>query len=88
MLFSGTLRENLDPLGRHVDGDIWEALDDVSVFVLLNLSELHCLVIILSLNLFILSIVIAPSTKTKGFYPPNNYLLKVSNVSSRATIFI
>ncbi|XP_066910570.1 ATP-binding cassette sub-family C member 4-like [Clytia hemisphaerica] len=31
VLFSGTLRKNLDPFSEHVDGDIWEALDDVQM---------------------------------------------------------
>ena len=27
MLFSGTLRINLDPFGNHTDDDIWRALE-------------------------------------------------------------
>lgn len=28
-LFEGTLRENIDPVGEHVDADIWVALGQV-----------------------------------------------------------
>jgi ABC-type multidrug transport system fused ATPase/permease subunit len=28
VLFSGTLRFNLDPFGRHSDAEIWTALED------------------------------------------------------------
>ena len=34
MLLSGTIRDNLDPFKRHVDGDIWEALDDVIILIM------------------------------------------------------
>lgn len=30
-LFSGTLRKNLDPLGKYTDDDIWRALDRVAL---------------------------------------------------------
>ncbi len=29
MIFSGTLRENLDPAGKCSDREMWEALDQV-----------------------------------------------------------
>lgn len=31
MLFSGTLRKNLDPLGEHSDDVLWSVLDDVKL---------------------------------------------------------
>ena len=27
MLFSGTLRQNLDPFGRHTDEELWQVLE-------------------------------------------------------------
>lgn len=32
ILFSGTLRENLDPLGMHTDEEIWESLKAVGLY--------------------------------------------------------
>lgn len=29
MLFSGTLRKNLDPFKQHTDKELWEVLEDV-----------------------------------------------------------
>lgn len=31
ILFSGTIRDNLDPLGEYSDGQVWNALDDVEL---------------------------------------------------------
>ncbi|KAG0230887.1 Multidrug resistance-associated protein 1 [Actinomortierella wolfii] len=31
VLFAGTVRENLDPFGEHVDADLWEALERASL---------------------------------------------------------
>ena len=33
VLFSGTVRTNLDPFGRHSDPDLWEALTHVNLKV-------------------------------------------------------
>ena len=36
MLFSGTVRTNLDPYGRHTDPELWEALSHVALKALVT----------------------------------------------------
>lgn len=41
VLFSGTVRSNLDPYGRHEDHELWEALGHVALKVPHQLCPLH-----------------------------------------------
>ena len=43
VLFSGTVRSNLDPYGRHEDHELWEALSHVALKVPASLLWLDCL---------------------------------------------
>jgi len=36
MLFSGTLRQNLDPFNRYTDNQIWKALESVQLKSVIN----------------------------------------------------
>ncbi|KAJ3652712.1 hypothetical protein Zmor_018652 [Zophobas morio] len=38
-IFSGTLRENIDPTGQHSDDDIWRAISTVNLSLFQNLDE-------------------------------------------------
>ncbi|XP_063924529.1 ATP-binding cassette sub-family C member 4-like [Zophobas morio] len=38
-IFSGTLRENIDPRGQHSDDDIWKAISTVNLSLFQNLDE-------------------------------------------------
>ncbi|KAJ3652716.1 hypothetical protein Zmor_018655 [Zophobas morio] len=38
-IFSGTLRENIDPTGQHSDDDIWKAISTVNLSLFQNLDE-------------------------------------------------
>ncbi|XP_063924520.1 ATP-binding cassette sub-family C member 4-like [Zophobas morio] len=38
-IFSGTLRENIDPKGQHSDDDIWKAISTVNLSLFQNLDE-------------------------------------------------
>ena len=42
VLFSGTVRRNLDPFDRHTDAEIWEALRHVNMHVRCPLRPAAC----------------------------------------------
>ena len=42
VLFSGTMRKNLDPFNEHSDLELWNALDEVRYVVLLSDIEMNC----------------------------------------------
>ncbi len=42
VLFSGTVRSNLDPFDRHTDLELWEALNHVNLKVHCRLPVPHC----------------------------------------------
>ncbi|KAK5973194.1 putative multidrug resistance-associated protein/mitoxantrone resistance protein, partial [Trichostrongylus colubriformis] len=46
VLFSGTLRFNLDPFGRHTDSEIWSALEmaNLKSFALEQQGQLNCVI--------------------------------------------
>ena len=48
VLFSGTVRYNLDPFDEHPDHQIWDVLEEVLSFIIYDLCHTHSIAI--SLN--------------------------------------
>lgn len=52
VLFSGTVRKNLDPFDEFPDDVLWNALDEVCLFVCLNKSFIMCNTVDVLLQLY------------------------------------